>query len=73
MPNLPDDIGQKSKSNMEASSSSESNRPAEPTEKCETVHDQIMKEISKNPKWSEAPNSGTGFVLVGRFNQIERI
>jgi hypothetical protein len=65
MSNLPDDSGQKSKSNTEASSSPESNGSAEPTAKRETVHDQVMKEISKNPKWSEAKNSGTGFVLGG--------
>ena len=65
MSNLPDDSGQKSKSDTEASSLPESNRPAEPTAKQETVHDQVMKEISKNPKWSEAKNSGTGFVLGG--------
>jgi hypothetical protein len=65
MSNLPDDSGQKSKSNTEASSSPESNRPAEPTAKRETVRERVTREISENPKWSEAPNSGQWFVIGG--------
>jgi hypothetical protein len=65
MPNLPDDSGQKSQSNTEALSSPESNGPAEPTAKPETVRERVTREISENPRWSEAKPSGQGFVLVG--------
>jgi hypothetical protein len=65
MSNLPDDFGQKSMSNTEASRSPESNRPAEPSAKRETGREGVTKEISENPRWSEAPNSGQGFVIVG--------
>jgi hypothetical protein len=58
----PDDSGQKSKSNTEAS---ESNRPVEPTAMKETIRERIMREISQNPRWSEAKPSGQGFVIVG--------
>jgi hypothetical protein len=65
MSNLPDDSGQKPKSNTEASSSPKSNRPAEPTVKPATPQDAITKAISNNPNWSEAKDYGTGFVLGG--------
>jgi len=65
MSNLPDDSGRKSKSNTEATSSPEGNRPAEPAAKGETLRERVTREISENPKWSEAPSSGRGFVIGG--------
>ena len=65
MSNLPDDSGRKSKSNTEATSSPEGNRPAEPAAKGETLRERVTREICENPKWSEAPSSGRGFVIGG--------
>jgi hypothetical protein len=65
MPDLPNGSKQKSKSNTEASGSSETEKSAEPTTVKETIWDRIMREISQNPKWSEAKPSGQGFVIVG--------
>jgi hypothetical protein len=30
-----------------------------------TIREQLTKEISQNPKWREAPNSGKGYVIGG--------
>jgi len=65
MSNLPDDLGKKPKSNTEATSTPESNRPAEPTAKGETVRERVTRKIIENPRWSEAKPSGKGFVIVG--------
>jgi hypothetical protein len=61
MPDLPDDSRQNPKSGTKAST----RRKERPTAKQETVHDQVMKEISRNPRWSMSKESGTGFVIGG--------
>jgi hypothetical protein len=65
MPDLPNGSKQEPKSNTEAWGSSENEKSTEPTAVKETLHERIMREISQNPKWSEAKPSGQGFVIVG--------
>ncbi|WP_079601626.1 TY-Chap domain-containing protein [Bradyrhizobium erythrophlei] len=65
MPDLPNGSKQKSKSNTDPSGSSENEKSAEPTAAKETIRERIMREISQNPRWSEAKPSGQGFVIVG--------
>jgi hypothetical protein len=65
MSSLPNEFGQKSKSNTDGPSSSERNKSAEPSAVEETIRERIMREISQNPRWSEAKPSGQGFVIVG--------
>jgi len=37
----------------------------EPTAGKETARERFIKELSTNPRFKEAPKSGTGYVIVG--------
>jgi hypothetical protein len=65
MSDLPNGSKQESTSNTDASGSAEHEKSAGPTAAKETIRERIMREISQNPKWSEAKPSGQGFVIVG--------
>lgn len=65
MSRLPDDLNQKSKTNLDALGAPEGDKLAETTADKETVRERVAREIAQNPRWTEAKPTGQGFVIVG--------
>jgi hypothetical protein len=68
---VPDDFGKKAILKTDASHSRKSNKPPKQV-KHEAIRGRLKRELSANPRFSEAPRSGQAFVIGGLAPSTEK-